>query len=404
MRSNRKIVKSQKKFLIPGAVYNSGDKKKINPEFNLDEITLSTFKFNNRIRPKDKKKILIIFSFYEFGTEILSVLYCIPKLIHLNPGYYVIVAGWYGREYLYRHLADEYWELKEEYQWLREYADSYNHNSLNLNKLSNRLSEMGILVTGKEMTHFCLGHKCLDCNHYFMTYEYLHPKCPKCKSNNLDRPLLSDVKKHRKSMLPLPLPSLKMLVKAKEYLKPNSVGIFARNRVRYGRNLPSEFYVNLINLIERMGYNPIWLGEKQSVLPCPVDHIIDFSRMPESKDLELTLAIIKQLNFTIQFWTASTRLASLVETPWVLFESPDQLSGSGQEGIRIALTTNYEKKKIVLTNYQDVLDNQELALELVQKSVEEIREQNFSTIIGMVENRETVNKWLKKFDYWWDYE
>jgi len=153
-----------------------------------------------------------------------------------------------------------------------------------------------------------------------------------------------------------------------------------------------------------MGYNPIWLGEKQSVLPCPVEHITDFSRLPESRDLELTLAIVKQLAFTIQFWTASTRLASLVGTPWILFESPDQLAGGGQEGIRIALTTDWDKKKIVLTNYQDVLEKQEVALGLVKKSVEEIQQQDFSTIIGMVENKETVDKWLNKFNHWWDYE
>jgi alkanesulfonate monooxygenase SsuD/methylene tetrahydromethanopterin reductase-like flavin-dependent oxidoreductase (luciferase family) len=50
---------------------------------------------------------------------------------------------------------------------------------------------------------------------------------------------------------------------AKQYLKPNSVGIFARGRAMYGRNLSPEFYVNLIKMLEDLGYNPIWLGEKQ---------------------------------------------------------------------------------------------------------------------------------------------
>lgn len=404
MRTNCQIAKGQKKFLIPGAVYNSGDKSKIKPEANLDEVEFNIFKFNNRIRPNDKNKILIIFSFYEFGTEILSVLYCIPRLIRLNPGYHVIVVGWYGREYLYRHIADEYWELKEEYQWLREYSDSYNHNSVNLKKLSDKLGEMGILATGNEMSHFCLGHKCLDCGHYFMTHEYLFPKCSKCQSSNLIRPLLTDVKTHRNSMLPLPTPSAKMLVKAKEYLRPNPVGIFARGRTRYGRNLTPEFYVSLIRFFENMGYNPIWLGEKQSVLPCPVDHILDFSRMSESRDLELTLAIVKQLKFTIQFWTASTRLASLVGTPWILFESFDQLGGGGQEGIRIALTTDWDKKKIVIANYNDILEDKELGLRLVQKSVEEIQKHNFYTIAGTIKNKESVDKCITKFNHWWDNE
>ena len=120
---NRQVDKNKKLVLLPGAVYNSGDKIKVKPEVNLSEVEFNIFKFNNRTRPKDKKKVLIIFSFYEFGTEILGILYCIPRLIHQNPGLYVIVAGWYGREYLYRHLADEYWELKEEHQFLRDSLD-----------------------------------------------------------------------------------------------------------------------------------------------------------------------------------------------------------------------------------------------------------------------------------------
>lgn len=404
MRTNRQAAKSQKFILVPGAVYNSGDKVKVKPEPNLSEVEFNIFKFNNRTRPKDKKKVLIIFSFYEFGTEILSVLYCIPRLIHQNPGLYVIVAGWLGRDYLYRHLADEYWELKEEYQSLREYADAFSHNSVNLKKLNDKLGEFGMVATGREMSHFCLGHRCYDCDHYFMSHEYLNPKCPKCKSSNLSKPLFSDVQRHKKTALPLPEPSLKMIAEAKKYLKPNSVGIFARGRTRYGRNLQPEFYVKLISLLEYMGYNPIWLGEKCSVLPCPVDHITDFSRLPESQNLELTLAIVKQLKFTIQFWTASTRLASMVKTPWILFESPDQLAGQGQEGIRIALTTDWDKKKIVLANYNDVFENHETALGLVQKSIEDIQSHDFSTIVGMVENDKTVNEWLSKFKYWWDNE
>jgi len=58
----------------------------------------------------------------------------------------------------------------------------------------------------------------------------------------------------------------------------------------------------------------------------------------------------------------------------------------------------------VLANYNDVLENKELGLRLVQKSVEEIQRQDFSTIVGMVENRETVDKWITKFNHWWDNE
>ena len=67
-----------------------------------------------------------------------------------------------------------------------------------------------------------------------------------------------------------------------------------------------------------MDYNPIWLGEKQSTLACPVSDVVDMTRKPEARDLELTLAIVSQLEFTIQFWTASTRLSALVGTPYLV--------------------------------------------------------------------------------------
>jgi hypothetical protein len=191
-----------------------------------------------------------------------------------------------------------------------------------------------------------------------------------------------------------------MQSKARELLKPNSVGIFARGRKIYGRNLSSEFYVKLISTLEEMGYNPIWLGEKQSVQPCPVDHIVDFSRMEESRDLELTLAIMTNLQFTIQFWTASTRLASMMGVPWILFESPDQIAGNGQEGKRIALTTDYNKKKLVLAHYFSVVENHELALDVLKKAIKEMNEDNWEDILGLVEDQGIVSEMVQKQKEW----
>ena len=152
-------------------------------------------------------------------------------------------------------------------------------------------------------------------------------------------------------------------------------------------------------MLEDKGYNPIWIGEKQSVMPCPVSHITDFSRMAESKDLELTLAIISQLEFTIQFWTASTRLASMVDTPWILFESPDQIVGRGQEGRRIALTTDSDKRKLVLSNFHTVVENEDKALEIVDKSIEEMKQKNWDDVIGLVDNIDVVKIMLEKQKY-----
>ena len=137
----------------------------------------------------------------------------------------------------------------------------------------------------------------------------------------------------------------------------------------------------------------IWLGEKQSTLPCPVDHVMDFSRMPESRDLEKTLAIICNLEFTIQFWTASTRLAGLMGVPFLLFESPEQicvsLSGlmGAQEGKRLELTS-FGPKKVVLAHYTSVLQQQDEALKIVDRAISEMNEGNYDEMLGMVEDQQ----------------
>jgi hypothetical protein len=155
--------------------------------------------------------------------------------------------------------------------------------------------------------------------------------------------------------------------------------------------------VKLIALLEEKGYNIVWLGEKQNVLPCPVDHVFDFAQTPEARDLEKTLAIMCNLKFTVQFWTASTRLAGMMGVPFLLFESPEQIyvsySGvmSAQEGKRLELST-FGPKKVVLAHYRQVLNDHDTALDLTRRSVEEMEEGNFEEIIGMVENEEFTKK------------
>ena len=185
-----------------------------------------------------------------------------------------------------------------------------------------------------------------------------------------------------------------------QLLPSTSTGIFDRGRVAYGRNLDPEFYLKLIKSLEDKGYNPIWLGEKQSVLPCPAEHIVDFSRLPEARDLELTLAIISQLKFTIQFWTASTRLASMMDVPWILVESPDQIAGNGQEGKRIALSTDFDKKKLLICHYHSFKENEERAMELVNQSIEEIEQGNWNDIVGLVDQPEFIKLLLSKQEMW----
>ena len=170
----------------------------------------------------------------------------------------------------------------------------------------------------------------------------------------------------------------------------NPVGIFARDRKTYGRNLQPEFYVKLIKLLEDRGYAPIWLGEEQTTLACPMDHITDMSRMEESQYLELTLAIVSQLKFTTQFWTASTRLAAIMGTPYLIFESPEQIFGRGQEGFRLNLATFADNRKMCLSHYLNVFNDNDAAIDLVGKCVGEMEDGNYEDVIGMIDNKEVT--------------
>lgn len=385
--------------LLKTHIRNPGDGKIIEKEEKIEEIKLRKFKFNKRVMPSDKKRILFITCFSEFGCESLALMYCIPKIIQKYPGCYVVCVGWYGREYLYRHLVDEFWEIEEQFQGMREYSLAFQNTSKNIKKLEDLLEEHGIVYKGFSMGTICLGNTCRSCSNFWGDNEH-ESKCPACNSCDIERGLLNDIPYHKKFAVQIPRPSLKSLELAKKYLKPNPVGIFARGRVCYGRNLTSEFYRYLILYLEEQGYNPIWLGEKQSVLPCPVKHIVDFSSLPEARDLELTLAIISKLEFTIQFWTASTRLASMVGTPWILFESPEQIVGNGQEGMRIALTTDFNKKKLVLAQYKNLIEKEERAFFYVKQAIEEMKQDNWEDILGPVENYEVTKMMLKKQNRW----
>lgn len=378
---------------------NPGNGEPLEKEAKIEEIKFNKYKFNNRPKPLDKRRILFITCFNEFGCESIALMYCIPQIIQRYSGCYIICVGWYGREYLYRHLVDEFWEIKEEYQWLREYSQAFLHTSKNLEKLENSLADFGRVYKGVSMGQICLGNTCRACKN-FWGEQGENLICPSCKSSDIDKGLLNDVKRHKSNAVYIPKPSSKVIVQAKTYLKPNPVGIFARGRVCYGRNLRSEFYVKLIAQLESQGFNPIWLGEKQSVLPCPVSHIIDFSRLPEARNLELTLAIISQLKFTIQFWTASTRFASMMGTPWILFESPDQIVGNGQEGIRIALTTDPQKKKIILAQYWNVVEKEKESLSIVDRAIYEMKNNNWDDIIGLVDEPDLIRSMLLKQDNW----
>jgi hypothetical protein len=396
--------------IIKGRPFNPGDKKPLDAEERLEDIKFNIFKFNERPKPQDKRQILILTNFSEFGCESIALLYCIPKILKNYPGAYVIAVGWYGREYLYRHLVDEFWEIKEEHQWLREYSRAFGYESKNLERLEKNLSHFGRVYTGQAFGNVCLGNVCRTCKHFWGDSDYVQ-RCVKCQSPDVERSLFGDILHYRSTMVPIPKPKQPILEKAKEYLDRSwckqtnvkgTVGVFARARTCYGRNLPPEFYQKLLHCLDELGYRVIWLGEKQSTLPVPVgcENVFDFTRDPNSRDLELLLGIVSQLQFTVQFWTASTRFASMMGVPWILFESPDQIVGVGQEGMRIALTTDDNKKKLVLSHYLNVLNNQDDAIDLVKQAIDEISSDNWNDIVGLVEEKELVQMMLEKRQQW----
>ena len=384
------------------AVYNPGDHTKIKSEELLDDIGFNVHRFNNRPKP-DKSRIVIIPAFSEFGCESLIPLYCLPHLLQGKfKGYYSILMGWYGREYLYRHLVDEFWETKEEHQHLREYCRAFHHSSKNLKQVESQAAQYGQLVGADQVGRVMVYPRLSDClvrlrvngevvkcsGRVFEFEKY--QQCLHCRAKYPPVGLLHDAVNARKKAVWLPPPSQERVEMAKKILPPRAVGVTARGRKCYGRNLNPEFYERLIWLLEDMGYNPVWLGEKATTQPCPSNRILDFSRMPEARDFELTLALVAQMEFTVQFWTASTRLAGLMGTPFLLFESPDQIWGRGQEGYRLHLASR-GPKKLVAAHFLNVLEDNTKALSVVERAVSEMEKGDFSTMLGMVDEVGTRN-------------
>lgn len=366
---------------------NPGDREAIEEEEQMEDISFNVFKLNNRPKPEDPKQILFICSLGEFGCEMLATMYCVPQILQAYPGYYKIVVGWYGREYFYRHLVDEFWEIKEEFMSLREYARAFHHDSKNLKRLEKGLEKYGKVAAASSIGRIAVGNKCNDCKLFWGDTNYVK-KC-KCGSENLTRSLFADVPYWKNKAIRIPFPSEEKLAEADKYLKPNSVGVFARGRRCYGRNLQPEFYKNLISLLEELGYSPIWLGEKQTVQVCPVEHILDFSRMKESRDLETTLAIISKCALTVQFWTASTRLAGIMGTPYLLFESPDQIWGNGQEGFRRNLC-DFGPSKLAICHFLNIYEDNAKGLDVTRKCIKEMEQGNYDDYVGAVQSKIAV--------------
>lgn len=386
------------KFLPVHGMVNAGDRKIIEQEEILDKIDFNIHKFTPRIRPENPDNVIVFPHFAEFGSELIESMYCLPMLMNSKyRGKYSIVMGWHGRAYLYKHLVDEFWEMKEENQWLRDYSRAFHHTSKNLKNVEKKAEKFGKVLNVNDYGVMAVYGKVETCGQCKSTEiaenNEGYQVCQKCRSAFPPIGFYNYVNEVKKRAVWPPLPRANKLGEMYDkYLKgkPKPVGITARGRRCYGRNLQPEFYKRLIGLLEEKGYSPVWIGEKTSILPCPVDHIPDFSVSEDATDLENTLALTVQLKFTVQFWTASTRLAGITGVPYLLFESPDQIYGQGQEGYRMNLCSR-GPKKIVLSHYVNAFNDNDAALNLVKQAVDEMEVGNFKEIIGLVENKSVVS-------------
>lgn len=354
----------------------------------IEDVGFEVFKLNSRPRPS-KSKALVICCFSEFGCETLGAMYCLPRIMRDYPDRYKIVVGWHGRKYLYQHLADEFWEMKEEHMWLREYARAFHNESENLKKIEKTLSSYGTVVPSAYMGKVATYAKCFSCglfwSCFWMTGNFEGSSCPKCAGRDILWPILGDVSYWKPRAVRVPDPSPEKMSFAKKILPGRPVGVFARDRKCYGRNLQSGFYVGLVRLIRDLGLEPVWLGEKVSTMPCPVPDVFDFSKSPESRDLETTLAIVKNCEFTVQFWTASSRLAGMMGVPYLLFESPDQIWGRGQEGIRRNLC-DFGPRKLSINHYLNVYNDNRAGLDVVRDCIAQMMRGDWSDHLGMVDH------------------
>lgn len=363
----------------------------------IKEKLLKSISFNKIVFKKSNKiNHIFVFAMVEFGCELLIPHYLLPKICIENPDKKIIVIGWYGRDFLYRHLVDEFWEIKEEFMWLKNTARAMHHNSKNIRKLEIALSNYGYVIPSFKLGNILMQSECMDCGKKFgsRTKKTL---CIRCHGQNIYHSMFADPLRHRNLWKPLSDINQKAKEWAESVSKPNMVGIFARNRKAYGRNLPITFYQNLVKGLIKIGYMPIWLGEKCSVHDCP-DGALDFSNIPEARDLENIIALVSRCKFTIQFWTASTRISFESKCPFILIESPDQLFGAGQEGIRLdLLDVDNIPKKIILSNYKKVVENIETFNSIILRGITELNDKNYDEIIGLVDDHDFVKNLMNKY-------
>jgi hypothetical protein len=360
-------------------------KNKYFKEKNIDNFCFKVYKFTKRNKTD---KVLIITNFCELGVETLACNYSIPQVLQVFNSYYIILVGWPGREYFYRHLVDEFWELDSKHYWLKDSCNAFKCNSKNIKYLEDKLKSYGILFKSEYLGNFLITYVCKKC--FNSDYNNIK-KCTICGSKNISFPLLNNIE-NKKFIRSIPKPRSSYVDKVKDIIPSNAIAIFARNRKTYNRNLSKNFYYKLNKMIFSKGFTPVYLGENACSLN--MKGCIDFSNTSMVNDLEFTLSVLSCVKYSIQLWTASTRLSAIVGTPFILVESLEQIGLRGQEGTRIAISSDFDKKKIIISNYLNFLNNIDKGLKSIEKAIDEAEINNWNYIFDLVEDKNLVQSTL----------
>ncbi len=364
------------------------------------ELALDKLEFNRSIFTDKTGKYLFVFALVEFGCELFLPHYFLKKLRTQYSESKMVVIAWAGRSFLYKNFADEVWEIKDNYMWLRETVRAFLHVSKNIKKLENHLRTYGDIFPSSKFGNMVLENKCNKCQAAFGSDKKI--LCPMCHESDVRLSMFADLNNAKNNFNPISYEDENIKLWAKRNMPQNAIAIFARNRKTYGRNLPKLFYINLIDRLIQHGYNPVWFGEKQSSMPCPNESIFDFSKLPEAKNLQYTLCCLETCAASFQAWTASTRLSQIANIPYVLVETPDQIYGRGHEGKRLFLFSNdLSKQKIVLCNYNKTMENQSMFLTLCEKSIlQHIEDKDNSDILGLVDNEDQAKLLHQRNQLW----
>lgn len=350
------------------------------PEPFLEQIV-----FDKHIFHKNTDKPVVLLScLVEFGCESLLPHYFIPDFLEKTNKFHRIAVGWRGRKLFYKDF-DEFWEIDDRYMFLRDYCLAFTNVSRNINNLENALKQYGQVIPSKLLGNRFHEKVCKKCRTTTLPLSS-DIRCNKCNSIEFFPSLLEDPIEGKKHYKKLNLELEKYDSYFDKIFTKNTIGIFARNRTTYGRNLPEIFYIEFIKNLKAKNYDSIWLGEKQSTLKCPVSDIYDFTKTEYSDNLEVCLGLVARCVGTFQAWTASTRFSQIMDIPFCLVESTDQLQGRGHEGKRLELLTQDKKKsKIIISNYLNSKDNLDKFLEIcIFNFLDFIENKNSNTVVGIL--------------------